>query len=146
MKLNFKIVGLLALLLISCRERNNMFDTGSSSFIPPPAIFDARATMAYYNSQGYLIGIKFEINFVAEFEKVTILHNTLYELTDSSRIEMVSFDVTMKQGDLYYTEDVYAGYDVGLYYLTIYFGGIPIGAATFAIVAEDNSLVIKQLE
>lgn len=146
MKLDLKMLSLLLLILISCRERDNMFDVGSSDFIPPPAIFSAVADSAIYNQQVILIGIHFTVSFIEEFEKEAVLHNVLYEFVDSTKIEMTSFDITMNYGDRSYDRDVYAGYDIGLYCLTIYFGGIPIGAATFAIVDEGGAMVIKPVE
>ena len=146
MKSYYPIILLLLLTVTSCRERDNMFDPGSSDFTPPPAIFSALADSAIYNEQWILIGIHFTVNFVEEFEKETILHNVLYEIVDSVKTEMTSFDVRMDHGDRTYDRDVYASYDIGLFCLTIYFGGIPIGAATFAIVDNGNALIIKPVE
>ena len=146
MKSSFKILGLLVLMLVSCRERNNMFDPGSSDFTPPPAIFSALADSAIYNEQWILIGVHFTVNFVEAFEKETILHNVLYEFVDSLKTEITSFDVRMDYGDRIYDRDVYATYDIGLFCLTIYFGGIPIGAATFAIVDDGGAMVIRLVE
>jgi hypothetical protein len=146
MKSYLKMIGLLLLIFVSCRERNNMFDSGSSDFTPPPAIFSALADSAIYNEQWILIGIHFTINFVENFEKETILHNVLYEFIDSVKTEKTSFDVRMNYGDRIYDRDVYATYDIGLFCLTIYFGGIPIGAATFAIVDDGGAMVIKPVE
>jgi hypothetical protein len=146
MKSFFKIFGLFMLILLSCRERDNMFDPGNSDFTPPPAIFSALADSAIYNEQWILIGIHFTINFVEEFEKETILHNVLYEFVDGIKTEKTSFDVRMNYGDRMYDRDVYATYDFGLFCLTIYFGGIPIGAATFAIVDDNGTKVIELIE
>ena len=146
MKSSFKILGLLVLMLVSCRERNNMFDPGSSDFTPPPAIFSALADSAIYNEQWILIGVHFTVNFVEAFEKETILHNVHYEFVDSLKTEITSFDVRMDYGDRIYDRDVYATYDIGLFCLTIYFGGIPIGAATFAIVDDGDAMVIRLVE
>lgn len=146
MKLYLKMIGLILLIFVSCRERSNMFDSGSSDFTPPPAVFQAEADTAYWNSQGYLIGVKFDVYFIEDFEKETVLHNVLYVFEDSSKIEMTSFDIALNQGDHFYTQDVYANYDIGLFCLIVYFGGIPIGAATFAIVDEDGTMVIKPVE
>jgi hypothetical protein len=146
MKIYFTAVSLLLLIFASCRERNNMFDPVSSDFTPPPAIFSAVADSAIYNEQWILIGVHFTINFVENFEKETILHNVLYEFNDSVKTEKTSFDVRMNYGDRIYDRDVYATYDFGLFCLTIYFGGIPIGAATFAIVDDGGAMVIKPVE
>ena len=123
-----------------------MFDPGSTDYAPPPAIFSALADSAIYNEQWILIGVHFTVFFVEEFEKETILHNVLYEIVDSVRTEMTSFDVRMNYGDRTFDRDVYAPFDVGLFCLTIYFGGIPIGAATFAIVDDGSAVIIKPLE
>jgi hypothetical protein len=136
---------MLLLLLAGCRERDNMFDPGCDDFTPPPAIFSALADSAIYNEQWILIGVHFTVNFVEEFEKETILHNILYEFVDSVKTEMTSFDVRMNYGDRIYDRDVYATYDIGLFCLTVYFGGIPIGAATFAIVDDNGARVIKPI-
>ena len=146
MKSYIKFIGLLLFFLISCRERDNMFDPGNSDYTPPPAIFQAIADSAIYNQQVILIGVHFTVNFVEEFETETILHNVLYEYVDSVKIEKTSFDIRMNHGDRTYDQDVYASYDIGIFCLTIYFGETPIGAATFAIVDQNGAMVIREVE
>ena len=146
MKIPHLIVTILLLIFASCRERDNMFDPGNSEFTPPPAIFSALADRAIYNEQWILIGIHFTVGFVEEFEKETILHNVLYEIADSVKTEMTSFHVRMDYGDIMYDRDVYASFDIGLFCMTIYFGGIPLGTATFAIVDDGGAKVIKLIE
>ncbi|MGB3341195.1 MAG: hypothetical protein WBB37_06910 [bacterium] len=146
MKPYIKFLGLFLFFSISCHERNNMFDPGSDDFTPPPAIIQAKADTAYWNPQGYLIGVNFDVYFIEDFEKETVLHNVLYVFEDTNKIEMTGFNITLNQGDYFYTQDVYANYDIGIFGLIIYFGGVPIGAATFAIVDDNGAMVIQPIE
>jgi hypothetical protein len=146
MKYVIKFIFILIAFFLSCRERANMFDTGASDFIPPPAIFQAIADSAIYNQQMILIGVHFTINFIEEFEKEIDLHNVLYEFVDEDKIEITSFDITMNQGDTSYDRAVYALLDIGLYCLTVYFGGVPIGAATFAITDHEGVYCLQAIE
>lgn len=146
MKRYYTITILLLLIFASCRERDNMFDPGSQDFTPPPAIIQAVADTAYWNSQGYLVGINFDVYFIENFEKETDLHNVLYVFEDTNKIEIANFDITLNQGDHFYSHDVYANYDIGIFGLIIYFGEIPIGAATFAIVDQNGVMIIEPLK
>lgn len=139
MKVKIKILGLILLFLVSCRERTNIFDPGTDDFIPPPPISLAWPTHAIYDSYGYLIGIRFQVDFAEDFEKTLIIHNELYQ--DISM--RVAFDVTVEQGDCVYIQDVYANYALGTYCLKIFFGGVPIGCCPLSIISEGGSMIVK---
>lgn len=140
MKVQIKILGLILLFLISCRERNNMFDVGSDGFIPPPPIDNTWVSALYYDpSSGYLIGVQIQIDFAEAFEKDLVISHEFYQ-DISIRTE---FNADITTGTTSYAVEIYGPYEVGGYRLKIYFGGMPIGSCPFSIVGETGRLIVE---
>lgn len=130
MKPMIKIVILLMLFLLSCRERNSIFDPGNENFDTPPSLWYATISGVHYNNYGNIIGIDFEVCFTKEFDSKLILLHEIYR----DNIVFTSTDKVVDPGTKLYTYSVFADYTIGSYCLEISFGGIPIGAVPFSIV------------
>src|SRR4030042_3579907 len=127
------------LLLLSCRERNNIFDIGSDGFTYPPHIWLAWATGGWYDPYGYLVGVRIEVDFTDKFEKSLPLWHEFY----CEKNLMTEFEFVMENGKNVYYVDVFGPYVVGFYDLKIYFGDIPIGACKFEVVPFNSRTTLK---
>lgn len=132
------------LLLISCRERNNMFDFGSDDFAPPPPIFwhDSLVTGIYGGADSTLVGVRFNVEFADEFEKTLIIHSELY-YGDTSLF--AQFNETVGQGSMRFVHDVYGDINEGAYYFRMFFGGLPIGYVAFLVQGYDQTISITDM-
>jgi hypothetical protein len=131
------------IVVISCRERNNMFDAGSEDYVPPPPLFwhDSLVTGIYEGPDSTLNGFRFDVRFADEFERTLIIHNELY-YTDTLLFDQ--FDVLVGQGSSGYIRDVYGDINEGPYYFRMFFGGMPIGYVAFLVQDADPALFIVE--
>ncbi len=137
-----RIIVLLSLFLfsaISCHERNNIYDIGNDNFVAPPHL-DAWPAVLYYDPQGYLVGIGFQIEFTAQATRNFVIHHSFYQ--DISL--RTNFETEVTRGSIGYTVDIFGPYEIGPYSLRFNFGGVAIGACIFEIVAENDVLVVKE--
>jgi hypothetical protein len=135
----FFIMAIIILCVVSCRERTNVFDINSEDFMAPPHIWDTWVSYAYYDIYGQLCGVRMEIDFTDRFGKDLPLYHEFYEGT-SLRTEV---EFIAEYGTLAYYVEIYGPYQVGDYYLKIFFGEIPIGACAFRVVSDNGVLKIQ---
>ena len=133
------IVPIIMLCMITCRERTSLFDIQDEDFIAPPHVWDTWVSYVYYDVYGQLCGVRMQIDFTDRFEKDLPLYHEFYQGT-SLRTEIES---TAELGILAYSVEVFGPYEVGDYYLKIYFGEIPISACYFRVILSDGQLEIE---
>ncbi len=122
------------LLLLSCRERNNIYDIGSDGFTYPPHIWVAWPIGGWYDSLGYLVGVRVEVNFTDNFEKsLPLWHEFYYENN-----LLTEFEFIVRSGNDTYYVDIFGPYVIGFYDLKIYFGDCPIGACKFEVTPFND--------
>jgi hypothetical protein len=135
-----KILLLILIFLSACRERVNQFDPQSESFRSPPPIFFTWPTAGWYNADGYLVGIRIQVDFVESFPSTLSIMNILYRGAN----ELTRTGVVVPDGYDSYTVDLIYGsiMDLGDYCVQIYFGEMAIGSCVFTVIALNGNLVI----
>lgn len=139
-----KIAVLIMLLAVmSCRERINPYDPGSENFATPPPIYFAYPTLGWYNSSGYLVGVRIQVDFVDAFPAslsiLNVLNRGIEELArasipvgsglDSYEIDLISESV-MDNGD---------------YLAVFYWSDVSIGSCLFRVMEVNNNFVIRNV-
>lgn len=128
---------------MSCRERINPYDPGSENFATPPPIYFAYPTLGWYNSSGYLVGVRIQVDFVDAFPAslsiLNVLNRGIEELArasipvgsglDSYEIDLISESV-MDNGD---------------YLAVFYWSDVSIGSCLFRVMEVNNNFVIRNV-
>lgn len=141
MKTKILFIAYMALLMVSCRERTNIFDIGNDNFTTPPHS-DAWVDGYYIDPNGYLVGVRIQIEFTDPFERTLPLYFEFYQ--DISRV--LDFEEEFAAQTTVCYENIFGPYEVGWYSLRYSFGGIPLGAALFEVVESDGILRVKGAE
>jgi len=131
---------LLLFAALSCHERNNIYDIGNDSFESPPHL-DAWPAVGYYDPQGYLVGIGFQIEFTDQVKRNFVIHHSFYQ--DMSL--RTNFKMDVIRGSIGYTVDIFGPYEIGPYSLRFNFGGMAIGACIFEVIQGNGVLVIQRV-
>ena len=142
MKRLFYTLPIIIFCFMTCRDRTSLFDIRGEDFTAPPHIWDTWVSGVYYDVYGQLCGVRMQIDFTDRFEMDLPLYHMFYHETSlRNEIEFV-----IEIATLAYSVEVFGPYQVGDYYLKIYFGEIPIGACYFRVVSNDGRLEIQNVE
>lgn len=138
-----KLALLILLLIFSCRERINPYDPGGESFATPPPIYFARPTLGWYNPNGYLIGVRVQVDFVDEFHASFSITNVLYRGTE----ELARESIPVSSGVDSYSVDLITDtvMDTGDYLVVFYWSEISIGSCLFGVITTDGNQVIQNV-
>ena len=129
------------LVVISCHERNNIFDVGADDFVPPPHITQLFLNRLYYGTQdSMLVGIRFLLPCTEAFEKTLPITHRMYY---SDTVMLVEHTEEVPEGTRAFYVEIFGPYEVGMYSLRHYFGGLPIGAGYFGVVAGAAGLTVE---
>jgi hypothetical protein len=130
--------------LVSCHERNNIFDVGADDFIPPPHITQLFLNRLYYDTQdSMLIGIRFLLPCTEAFEKTLPITHRLYY---SDTVMLVEHTEDVPLGTWAFYVEIFGPYEVGMYSLRHYFGGLPIGAGFFGVIEGADGLTVEGVD
>jgi hypothetical protein len=139
-----KSVILIALItILSCRERINPYDPGSESFATPPPIYFAYPTLGWYNTSGYLIGIRIQVDFTDAFPASLSILNVLNRGTE----ELARATVPVGSGLDSYEVDLITDsvMDNGDYLVVFYWSDVSIGSCLFRVMEVNSNFVIHNV-
>lgn len=141
MKRVLYILPFIILCLVTCRERTSLFDIQDEDFIAPPHIWDTWVSEVYYDIYGQLCGVRMQIDYTDRFATDLPVYHEFYQGT-SLRTEI---EFIIEIGTLAYSVEVFGQYEVGNYYLKLFYGEIPIGACYFRVVLDNGRLEIQNV-
>ncbi len=125
----------------SCHERNNIFDVGADDFVPPPHITQLFLNRLYYDTQdSILVGIRFLLPCTEAFERTLPITHRLYY---SDTVMLVEHTEEVLSGTWAFYVEIFGPYEVGMYSLRHYFGGLPVGAGYFGVVPGPPGLTVE---
>lgn len=139
-----KIAVLIMLLAVmSCRGRINPYDPGSENFATPPPIYFAYPTLGWYNSSGYLVGVRIQVDFVDTFPASLSILNVLYRGTE----ELARVSIPVGGGLDSYEIDLISEsvMDNGDYLAIFYWSDVSIGSCLFRVMEVNNNFVIRNV-
>lgn len=138
MSLRIKLLLVLTIFSLACRERTNLFDPGNENFTTPPPVYGINIVGVWLTDPGnYLVGFRFHVVFREASSSSLPIKNIMYR--DS--YELARATVTLHEGYDSYHVDLYSEtiLDVGDHiFLELYFGEIAIGEIDFELVADGN--------
>jgi hypothetical protein len=134
---------LMLLTALSCRERINPYDPGSETFATPPPIYYAYPTLGWYNTSGYLIGVRIQVDFIDTFPASLSILNVLHRGTE----ELARATVPVGSGLDSYEVDLISEsvMDNGDYLVIFYWSDITIGSCLFMVLEIDNNYLIRNV-
>lgn len=139
-----KITAIMILLvLVSCRERINPYDPGGENFTTPPPIYFAYPTLGWYNSSGYLVGVRIQVDFTDAFAASLSILNVL----NRGNEELARASVPVGSGMDSYQVDLISEsvMDNGDYLVVFYWSDMSIGNCLFRVMEVNNSSVIRNV-
>ncbi|MGB7054957.1 MAG: hypothetical protein WBE28_06535 [bacterium] len=139
-----KIAVLIMLLAgMSCRERINPYDPGNEHFATPPPIYFAYPTLGWYNSSGYLVGVRIQVDFVDAFPASLSILNVLNRGTE----ELARASIPVGSGLDSYEIDLISEsvMDNGDYLAVFYWSDVSIGSCLFMVMEVNNNFVIRNV-
>lgn len=141
--MRIKLAFLVILAALSCRERINPYDPGGESYVVPPPIYFARATLGWYNPMGQLIGVRVQVDFVDEFDASFSIMNVLYRGNE----ELARETIPVSSGLDSYAVDLITDtvLDSGDYLVVFYWSDISIGSCLFGVITTDGKQVIHSV-
>ena len=132
------------IMLISCHERSNIFDIGADDFVPPPHITQLFLNRLYYDAQdSILVGIRFLLPCTEAFERTLPITHRLYY---SDTVMLVEHTEEVPLGTWAFYVEIFGPYQVGMYSLRHYFGGLPIGAGFFGVIEGADGMTVEGVE
>lgn len=137
------LVACILMCVLSCRERNNMFDIGSDDFFLPPPI-SAWICGAWYNNSGHIIGVRLQADCYEAFTSTVTMTHFLYN--NSGNTELCRVDSTITGGTDQYYVDLFHTLVVGEYSVRVYFAEFPVAAYEFWIVEGNNGFIVENID
>ena len=138
-----KLMFLIILCALSCRERINPYDPGGESFVTPPPIYFARPTLGWYNSMNYLIGVRVQVDFVYAFDASFSITNVLYRNNEELARESIPMSAGVDSYEIDLITDTVM--DTGDYLVVFYWGDISIGSCLFGVIIIEGNPVIQNV-
>jgi hypothetical protein len=134
---------MMLLVLISCRERINPYDPGGENFATPPPIYFAYPTLGWYNSSGYLIGVRIQVDFIDAFPASLSILNVL----NRGNEELARASIPVGSGLDSYQVDLISEsvMDNGDYLAVFYWSDVSIGSCLFRVMEVNNNFVIRNV-
>ncbi|UCD20184.1 MAG: hypothetical protein JSU64_03335 [candidate division WOR-3 bacterium] len=131
----------LMLLAISCRERINPYDPGNEDFSTPPSLYMAYPVLGWYNTSGYLVGLRMRAEFVDPFDSP--LEITIALFMDEEELARDSVPVAAGADTMIVDMFSTVILDFGLYHVLLYWAEFPIGNSLFEIINDGGQMVIQ---
>lgn len=137
------IILIVLITILSCRDRINPYDPGSENFATPPPIYFAYPTLGWYNTSGYLIGIRIQVDFTDVFPASLSILNVLNRGTE----ELARATVPVGRGLDSYEVDLITDsvMDNGDYLVVFYWSDMSIGSCLFRVMEVDGNFVIHNV-
>jgi hypothetical protein len=134
---------MMLLVLISCRERINPYDPGGENFATPPPIYFAYPTLGWYNSSGYLVGVRIQVDFIDAFPASLSILNVL----NRGNEELARASIPVGSGLDSYQVDLISEsvMDNGDYLAVFYWSDVSIGSCLFRVMEVNNNFVIRNV-
>jgi hypothetical protein len=141
--MRLKLLLVLFLLAIGCRERVNPYDPGGDNFATPPPIYSSRPILGWYNSSGYLIGVRMQVDFTESFSSSFEIMNVLYRGVE----ELARDSIPVGSGMDSYIVDLISDtvMDSGEYLVIYYWDEFSIGSGIFYIDFDDGIHLIRDV-
>ena len=138
-----KLLFVLLLLTTGCRERINPYDPGGDDFMAPPPIYFSRPILGWYDNNGYLIGVRIQVDFVDAFPRSFEIMNALFRGTE----ELARDSVPVGAGLDSYFVDLIGNtiMDTGEYLVIHYWDEFSIGSCLFYIDYNDGAYLIHNV-
>jgi len=141
--MRLKLALTLLLLAISCRERINPYDPGGENFMTPPPVYSSRPILGWFNSSGYLIGVRMQVDFTEPFSRSFEIMNVLYRDME----ELARDSIPVGSGVDSYVIDLIGDtvMDSGEYLVVYYWDEFSIGSCLFYIDFDDGVYFIRDV-
>ena len=137
------VIFLILMTILACRERINPYDPGSEVFATPPPVYFAYPTLGWYNSSGYLIGVRIQVDFTDAFPASLSILNILNRGTE----ELARATVPVGSGLDSYEVDLITDTVMGNgdYLVVFYWSDISIGSCLFRVMEVSSNFVIRNV-
>ncbi|UCD05779.1 MAG: hypothetical protein JSV98_00630 [candidate division WOR-3 bacterium] len=138
-----KLLFVLLLLIVGCRERINPYDPGGDDFMAPPPIYFSRPILGWYDNNGYLIGVRMQVDFVDAFPRSFEIRNVLFRGTE----ELARDSIPVGAGMDSFVVDLIGNtiMDTGEYLVIHYWDEFSIGSCLFYINFNDGAYFIRNV-
>lgn len=140
-----RLISVLLMLVLGmgCRERINPYDPGGDDFMTPPPIYFSRPVLGWFDNDGYLIGVRMQVDFVDAFPRSFEITNVLLRGTE----ELARDSIPVGAGLDSYVVDLIGNtiMDSGEYLVIHYWSELSIGSCLFYIDFRDGSHLIRNV-
>jgi len=131
------VILILLLTVLSCHERINPYDPGSENFATPPPVYVAYPVLGWFNQNGYLIGVRIQVDFVNAFPASLSILNVLNYGTEELAREIIPVGSGLDS----YEVDLISNsvMDAGDYHVVLYWSEVSIGSCLFRVLRSSGN-------